>query len=93
MKQAIKLKVNETIYDVLIEPYWTLLRVLREGLGLMGTKCGCESGECGVCSVIMDGDLVNSCLVLAIDVKEREVTTIEGIAKDGLALMVIFQVS
>lgn len=83
MKHAIKLKVNGDVYDILVEPYWTLLRVLRERLGLMGTKWGCESGECGVCSVIMDGEVVNSCLVLATDVKEREITTIEGIARDG----------
>lgn len=83
MKQQIKLKVNGSIHELLIEPYWTLLRVLRNTLGLMGTKWGCESGECGVCSVLLDGEVVNSCLVLAIDAVNSEITTIEGISQNG----------
>lgn len=83
MKQLIKLKINGKIQDVVVEPYWTLLRVLRDSLGLMGTKWGCESGDCGVCSIIMDGKAVNSCLVLAMDATDKEIVTIEGLSRNG----------
>ncbi len=83
MKQLIKLKVNGKIQEVAIEPYWTLLRVLRDNLGLMGTKWGCESGDCGVCSIIMDGRAINSCLVLAMDAMDKDIVTIEGLAQNG----------
>lgn len=64
------------------EPHKTLLEVLREDLGLTGTKHGCELGECGTCTVLLDGKPVLSCLVLGLDVEDRSVTTIEGLA-DG----------
>lgn len=81
MKQQIKLKVNGTLQEVIVEPYWTLLRVLRDKLGLMGTKGSCESGDCGVCSILLDGKVVNACLVLAIDAREKEITTVEGLSR------------
>lgn len=83
MKKEIRLMVNGNQYDLLINPHWTLLKVLREQIGLTGTKKGCESGECGTCTVIMDGETVLSCLVLAIHAQGKEILTIEGLAKDG----------
>lgn len=83
MKQLIRLKVNGNTHEVVVEPYWTLLRVLRDSMGLMGTKWGCESGDCGVCSVIMDGKVINSCLVLAMDATDKDILTIEGLAQNG----------
>lgn len=83
MKQLIKLRVNGRTQEVVVEPYWTLLRVLRDSLGLMGTKWGCESGDCGVCSIIIDGEVINSCLVLAMDATDKDIVTIEGLAQNG----------
>jgi len=77
--------VNGEETEFLCEPRQSLLEVLRETIGLMGTKEGCNNGNCGSCNVILDGMLVNSCLVLAVEIQGRSVTTIEGIAKpDGL---------
>jgi carbon-monoxide dehydrogenase small subunit len=73
--------INDKEVEFLSEPYQTLLEVLRENLGLTGTKEGCGNGNCGACSVIIDGVLVNSCLVLAVEVQGKSVTTIEGIAQ------------
>jgi carbon-monoxide dehydrogenase small subunit len=83
MKKQIKLKVNGVEYEVLIKPQWTLLDVLRGEIGLTGTKKGCDRGECGTCTVIMDGEAVLSCLVLAIQCQGKEILTIEGLAQDG----------
>jgi carbon-monoxide dehydrogenase small subunit len=79
-KVHIQTRINGEEVEFLCEPRQTLLEVLREGLGLTGTKEGCSNGNCGACSVILDGVMVNSCLVLAVEVQGKSVTTIEGIA-------------
>jgi carbon-monoxide dehydrogenase small subunit len=78
----IELKVNGENYQALIKPWRTLAEVLRDTLGLMGTKKSCNEGECGACTVIMDGRAVTSCLVLALDAQDKEILTIEGLS-DG----------
>ena len=84
-KTHITANINGEEVQFLCEPHQSLLEVLRDTLGLMGTKEGCNNGNCGSCNVILDGALVNSCLVLAVEIQERSVTTIEGIATpDGL---------
>ena len=81
MKQAeITLKVNGINYVVNVEPRRTLVEVLRENLGLMGTKVSCNEGECGACTVLMDGRPAASCLVLAIDAQQKEIVTIDGMS-------------
>ena len=74
------LVINGTTYSLLIQPHWTLLDVLRDKLGLTGTKKYCNLGACGFCNVIMDGRLVMSCMVLATEVGNAKITTIEGVA-------------
>ena len=83
MKRHIALNVNGEEYDIDIEPNRLLLHALREDAGLTGTKEGCSIGVCGACSVIVDGKLVSSCLTLAVACQGKEITTIEGLAKDG----------
>jgi len=83
LKQFITLMVNEEPYEVLIKPSETLMYVLREKLGLTGAKHGCDTGKCGACTVLIDGKLVRSCLTFAISVQNREITTIEGLVKNG----------
>jgi len=82
MKQEIELIVNGDIYQVMVKPSETLLEVLRNKIGLTGTKRGCDVGDCGACTVLIDGKSVPSCLVLAIAARGKEITTIEGVA-DG----------
>lgn len=79
-KVHITTSINGEETEFLCEPRQSLLEVLRETLGLMGAKEGCNNGNCGACNVILDGVLVNSCLVLAVEIQGRTVTTIEGIA-------------
>jgi aerobic carbon-monoxide dehydrogenase small subunit len=79
MEQTIKFKLNGKSVEVSVPPHWTLLRLLREKLGLTGTKEGCGIGECGACTVLLDGTSVHSCLLLAPKVEGREVQTIEGL--------------
>ena len=81
--QNIELNVNGKKYRLTVEDEALLLDVLREDLGLTGTKRGCEIGECGACTVIMDGQTVNSCLVLAAQAHGSEIRTIEGVAQNG----------
>ena len=84
MKLAITLKVNGIAEDVEIEPWWTLSRVLREELGLIGTKEACGNGLCGSCTILVDGKAVKSCIYLALKARGREIVTIEGLkGKDG----------
>jgi carbon-monoxide dehydrogenase small subunit len=78
-KSILRMKVNGKAVEVAVNPTWTLLRVLREELGLTGTKKGCEQGDCGACTVIMDGQTVNACLVLALQAESKEIETIEGL--------------
>ena len=77
----VQLSVNGTKYQLKIEPWRTLLEVLREKLGLVGTKKSCNEGECGACTVIMDGKAVTSCLVLALDAQGKDIVTIEGLSE------------
>ncbi|MEW6671366.1 MAG: (2Fe-2S)-binding protein [Thermodesulfobacteriota bacterium] len=83
MKRAVGLHVNGDTYDVLISPNETLLDVLREKLGLMGTKKGCDLGACGACTVLVDGEAHLSCLMLAVDAVGKKIVTIEGLSKGG----------
>jgi len=82
-KRSIKLKVNGNQYQIETEPNFTLLNLLRDNLGLTGSKDGCQEGECGTCTVLLDGQPVNSCLTLAAQCDGRAVVTIEGIAQNG----------
>jgi aerobic-type carbon monoxide dehydrogenase small subunit (CoxS/CutS family) len=78
-KHLLKLNVNGKDHALVVESHERLLDVLRDRLGLKGTKEGCSTGDCGICTVIMDGKLVNSCLILAIQARNKKVTTIEAI--------------
>mgnify|MGYP001101557187 CR=1 FL=1 len=82
-KHKISLRVNRQRYEVEVKANQTLLRLLREDLNLTGTKCACERGDCGNCTILLDGNPIKSCLVLAVEADGREVTTIEGVAKEG----------
>ena len=85
MKSLIHLTVNDKEYEVAVQPNQTLVDVLRYELRLTGTKKGCGTGDCGSCTVIMDGKPVNSCLVLAVQANGRKITTIEGLeSEEGL---------
>jgi aerobic carbon-monoxide dehydrogenase small subunit len=79
--RQIRLIVNGDEYKIAIKPWATLLEVLRDELGLTGTKEGCGVGECGACTVLMDGCAVNSCLVLAAETEGRSILTIEGLSR------------
>ena len=84
MKQQLQLTVNGEAYDIYIEPWKTLLQVLRDEINLTGTKEGCQTGSCGTCTVLIDGKAVKSCLILVGQAKGKQITTIEGLGKDGL---------
>jgi carbon-monoxide dehydrogenase small subunit len=81
---AINVTINKKQHQLQIKPNLTLLELLREELGLTGTKCGCEIGECGACTVLLNGQAVNSCLVLAPQVDGQEIITVEGVADGNL---------
>ena len=83
MKRLIHLTINDRKYEVAVEPNQTLVDLLRYQLELTGTKKGCELGDCGSCTVIMDGRPVNSCLVLAMQADGKTITTIEGLETEG----------
>ena len=78
--ESIELKINGEVKSVQVEKNWTLLYVLREVLDLTGAKCGCNTGDCGACKVIIDGEAVNSCLVLAPKAVGKDIWTIEGLS-------------
>ena len=78
--RKILLTINKDPYEVFIEPSETLLEVIRNKVGLKGTKNGCSVGECGACTVLLDGEAVRSCLMLAVAARDKEITTIEGLA-------------
>ncbi len=83
MKQLIELHVNGELYEVAVEPHRTLLEVLRDNLGLTGAKEACGTGDCGACTVIVDGKPVISCLMLAVESQNKEILTIEGLSRNG----------
>jgi len=83
MKQTIHVTINGRLYEEDVEPRLLLAHFLRENIGLTGTHVGCVVGECGACSVLLDGKVVKSCLHFAVQADAREITTIEGLAKDG----------
>ena len=79
MKKTIHLSINRSAYTVDVEPHWTLLDMLRDELGLTGTKRGCDKGDCGTCTVLVDGKPVNACLYLAVRANRKEILTVEGL--------------
>ena len=82
-KRLLKLRVNGEDYEVYAEPWHTLADVLRNELGLTGTKQGCDTGYCGVCTILIDGKAVKSCVVMARQVQGRDIVTVEGLSRDG----------
>ncbi len=80
MKKPLQLTVNGDLRHVLVEPYYSLLDAIRDDIHLTGTKKGCDEGDCGACTVFLDGKPVTSCMVLAHSAHDSEVTTIEGLA-------------
>jgi carbon-monoxide dehydrogenase small subunit len=83
VKQLISLEINGEVHELAVEPQQSLMRVLREELGLIGTKKGCDSGGCGCCTVQVDGKAVYSCMTYAMSVQDKPIVTIEGIAPNG----------
>ena len=83
MKRTINVTINGRLYEEDVEPRLLLSHFLRENIGLTGTHVGCVVGECGACSVLLDGKVVKSCLHFAVQADDREVTTVEGLATDG----------
>lgn len=84
MKHSISFIINGEKVHLEVEPHKTLLNMLREDLNLTGAKEGCGAGECGACTVIVDGKAVNSCLMLAVEADGKEILTVEGLAKNGV---------
>lgn len=82
-KQTVALSINGESFDVTTDTRSTLLQVLREDLSLTGTKCGCNNGVCGSCTVLVDGEPMRACLMLAVAASDRRITTIEGLEQDG----------
>jgi carbon-monoxide dehydrogenase small subunit len=80
---AINLRINGEVHSLKVETKRTLLEVLRQDLGLTGTKRGCNQGVCGACSILVDGNSIRSCLSLAVAMQDRDIVTIEGLSRDG----------
>ncbi len=83
MKQIIELDVNNEVHELAVEPYDSLLRTLRDGAGMNGTKRGCDSGGCGCCTVLVDGKAVYSCMTMVMSVVDKKITTVEGLPSNG----------
>ncbi len=83
MKRVVQLDINGSPYEVMVAPNETLADVVRRKLGMTGTKLGCEQGDCGACTVLIDGKSHLSCLTLAVASEGKEITTIEGLERDG----------
>lgn len=83
MKKVIELTINGDRVELLVSPHHTLLEVLRDQLGLMGTKRGCDLGACGACTVLINGEAYLSCIMLAMDAVGQEIVTIEGLSEGG----------
>ena len=83
MKHRINLTINGDPYELLVEPRKTLLSVLRDTIGLTGAKESCSTGDCGACTILLDGKPVTSCLVLAVSANGKAITTIEGLVNEG----------
>ena len=83
MKKTINVTINGRLYEEDVEPRQLLVHFLRENIGLTGAHVGCVVGECGACSILLDGKVVKSCLHLVVQADDREITTVEGLAKDG----------
>lgn len=83
MKKAVTLKINNEIHDLLAEPNMTLLDLLRDKLGLVGTREGCDDGSCGACTVLVDGEPILACMMLAVRCQNKSIQTIEGLAQEG----------
>ena len=83
MKQPINLLVNGQQWPLEVEPYLALSECLREKLALIGVRVSCNQGHCGACTVLLDGEPVNACMMLAVDAVGKQITTIEGLARDG----------
>ncbi len=83
MKKVIELNINGDTHELLVSPNHTLLEVLRDKLGLMGTKRGCDLGACGACTVLINNEAYLSCIMLAVDAVGKEIITIEGLAAGG----------
>ena len=86
MKHQITLRVNGDAYSLAVDPWRTLNELLREDLNLTGTKLGCGSGDCGACTVMMNGRTVSSCLTLAVEADGKDISTVEGLAPSGESL-------
>jgi len=82
-KHVVSTTVNGEPYEVLVEPFCSLLDMLRDSLRLTGTKKGCDEGDCGACTVIIDDKTVTSCMMLALDAQDKTITTVEGLMQDG----------
>jgi carbon-monoxide dehydrogenase small subunit len=83
MKQIINIDINNEVHEVAVEKSDTLIRVLRERLGMLATKRGCDSGGCGCCTVLVDGRAVYSCMTFALSLEGKKITTVEGLRHDG----------
>ncbi len=80
---ALSLNINNKVYNVVVSDNWSLAMTLREAVGLFGTKLGCDMGQCGCCTVLVDGVPVYSCVMLACEIGDKKVTTVEGLTSDG----------